>query len=197
MRLSPFLLALPVLALAACSGGDKSAASAGDSTAAPASSSASAAPDAAGPSPDDMTAITSYRLSMDRLDKHFAAQRNLMQAFSRMTPEEREAGKARMEAGDENSLDAMAAKYDRVPAVRKAIADAGLTSREFTVMTMSLVQAGMAASVLKMRPNDDADSLAREMKASIENIRFLQEHEAEIARKQKELEAEMQAAGMS
>ena len=144
-----------------------------------------------------MAAITGYRLTMEKLDRHYAAQRNLMQAFGKMTPADREAARARMEEGDENSLDAMAAKYDRVPVVKDAIEDAGLTTREFTLMTMSLVQAGMAASVLKMRPNDDADSLAREMKASIENIRFLQQNEAEITRKQKELEAEMQAAGMA
>ena len=193
MRRCQMLFALPMLAIVACSGGDKSAAGTADST----SASAATAPQAGGSPQDDMAAIAGYRLTMDKLDQHFAAQRNLMEAFKKMTPAEREAAKARMEGGDENTLDAMAAKYDRVAPVKDALADAGLTSREFTLMTMSLVQAGMAASVLKMRPNDDADSLAREMKASIENIRFLQQNEAEITRKQKELEAEMQAAGLT
>jgi len=192
VRRSLLLLALPLLGAAAC-GGDKAPAGATDS--APAST--TAAPAAAADPQDDMAAIAGYRLTMDKLDQHFAAQRNLMEAYTKMTPAEREAAKVQMEGGDANSLDAMAAKYARVPAINDAIKDAGLTAREFTLMSLSLVQAGMAASVLKMRPNDDADSLAREMKASIENIRFLQQNEAEITRKQKALEAEMQAAGMT
>ena len=193
MRRSHLLLALPLLGAVACSGGDKAPASTADST--PATT--TTAPAAAADPQDDMAAIAGYRLTMDKLDQHFAAQRNLMEAYRKMTPAEREAAKSQMEGGDANSLDAMAAKYARVPAINDAIKDAGLTSREFTLMSLSLVQAGMAASVLKMRPNDNADSLAREMKASIENIRFLQQNEAEINRKQKALEAEMQAAGMT
>jgi hypothetical protein len=189
VRRCRLLFAIPVLALAACSGGDKPA----DDAAAPAASAAPAAPRGADA---DMADIADYRLSMDKMDNYYKAQRNLMAAFSRMTPAERDAAKMTMEEGGETTLDDMAAKYERVPVVKAAIADAGFSPREFTVMTMAMVQAGMAASVIQMRPNDDADSLAREMKANMDNIRFLQENEAELTRKQKELEAEMQAAGM-
>ena len=179
-----------MLALAACSGGDKPADDAPAST----SSTTPAAPRSA---ESDMADIASYRLSMDKMDAYYKAQRNLMAAFKKMTPAERDGAKMTMEEGGEDTLDEMAAKYERVPAVKTAIEGAGFSPREFTVMTMAMVQAGMAASVIQMRPNDDADSLAREMKANMDNIRFLQENEAELTRKQKELEAEMQAAGMS
>jgi hypothetical protein len=81
--------------------------------------------------------------------------------------------------------------------MRDAIREAGLSSREYITATMAMVQAGMAASVLKMRPKDNQDSLIREMKANKDNVRFVQEHEAELNRKQQAMQAEMQRLGVS
>jgi hypothetical protein len=60
-----------------------------------------------------------------------------------------------------------------------------------------MMQTGMAAAVLKMRPTDNQDSLIREMKANPENIKFYNANEAEITRKAKEVEAEMKKMGIS
>ena len=79
--------------------------------------------------------------------------------------------------------------------MRDGLREANLSSREFATLTMAMLQAGMAASVLQMRPNDNQDSLAREMKASMENIRFLRENEAELTRRQQELESELREMG--
>ena len=145
---------------------------------------------------DDLADITSYKLSMDKIDKYFEAQRNIGARVKAMSPAEREAMKENDNSANA-SLDDMARNMDRHPALKSAIEDAGLSTREYATLTMAMVQAGMAASILQMRPNDNQDSLAREMKASMENIRFMREHEAEITQKQKAIEAEFQRMGVS
>jgi hypothetical protein len=146
---------------------------------------------------EDLADITKYKLSMDKIDKYIAAQRNIARKAAAMSPAEREAMKAKDDGDDSSNdnLDDMARKIESNPVMSAAVRDAGLSAREFAVITMSMMQSAMAASVLKMRPNDDQDSLAREMKANMDNIRFYQQHEAEIVRKTTELAAEMKRLG--
>ena len=75
--------------------------------------------------------------------------------------------------------------------MRKAIEKAGLSPKEFAVIMMATMQAGMAQGIIAMRPKDNADSLAREMKTNPANVRFMREHQAEIEAKQKAMAAEM------
>lgn len=147
----------------------------------------------------DLADITKYRLSMDKIDKYMAAQKNLAAKAASMTPAQRAAMEARNEgSGDPNaSLDDMAKRIESEPIMASAIKDAGLSPREFAMITISMMQTGMAAAVLKMRPNDNKDSLIREMKANPDNIKFYTENEAEITRKSKALEAEMKKSGIS
>lgn len=177
-----WLAAILVLGSAACSSGDD---------AAPADTAQTA--DAPASSGDDATDIAEYELSMDRMDRMYAAQRNMALAMRDMTPAEREA----MENTDmaNGSLDEFARGIEANPKIREALEDAGMEPREYATATMAMVSAAMAASVLEMRPNDNQDSLAREMNANMDNIRFLRENEAELARKQQELEAELRAMG--
>lgn len=189
MTLRPALtLAAAALVLAACAKKDATS----DTAAAAASSSAARS------SGDDLTDVANYRLSMDKIDKYIAAQRSLMAKMKSLTPAEREAIRARNEnRSDANaSLDDMARTFEREPAMNDAIRSAGLSAREFALIMMSMMQTAMASSVLQMRPKENQDSLAREMKANPDNIKFYREHEAEITRKTKELEAEMKAAGV-
>jgi hypothetical protein len=65
------------------------------------------------------------------------------------------------------------------------------------MITISMMQTGMAAAVAKMRPTDNQDSLIRAMKANPDNIKFYNENEAEITRKSKQVEAEMKKLGIS
>ena len=188
-RLVPALVL--VTTLAAC--GKKEGGATGSSApgaAAPASATTSGTKGDA-----ELADVQSYRLSMDKIDKMIAAQRILAAKAKAMTPAEREAMEARGEsASDPNeSLDDMARKIDGEPMLRDAIREAGLSSREYVLITMSMMQTGMADGVLKMRPKDNQDSLIREMKANPDNIRFYREHQAEITAKSKAIEAEMKA----
>jgi hypothetical protein len=186
------LLASALIALAACSKSDSSASSA-------ATGNAATSPAVSAQVEDDLADITKYRLSMDKIDKYMAAQRNLAVKAASMTPAQRAAMEARNEnSGDPNaSLDDMAKRIESEPVMASAIKDAGLSPREFAMITISMMQTGMAAAVLKMRPQDNQDSLIREMKANPDNIKFYNEHEAEITSKSKALEQEMKKAGIS
>jgi hypothetical protein len=172
------------LALAACSKADAPADGASDAPAAAATASSG---------DEDLRDISSFELTMPRIEKYFQSMRNLALATKDMSPEERD--RLDMDASDA-SLDEYVRKLESDPVIRKAIDDADSTPREFALTMMASLQAGMAAAVIDMRPNDDADSLAREMKASMKNIKFMREHRAEMEARQKELEAELKRLGV-
>jgi hypothetical protein len=148
---------------------------------------------------EDLADVQHYKLSMDKIDKFIAAQRALAAKANSMSPAEREAMKLRNEntGGSNASLDDMARNIEREPMMNSAIRSAGLSAREFALITISMMQTAMASSVLQMRPKDNQDSLIREMKANPDNIKFYREHEAEITKKTADLQAEMKAAGGS
>jgi hypothetical protein len=193
-RSLPFLAA-GLLAFGACSKSDSS-----PSTAATTATGNAAAPAASNAQADqDLADITKYQLTMDKIDKYLAAQRNLAAKAASMTPAQRAAMEARNDnSGDPNeSLDDMVKRIESEPMMASSIRDAGISPREFAMTTISLMQTGMAAAVMKMRPTDNQDSLIREMKANPDNIKFYNEHEAEITKKSKALEDEMKKAGFS
>lgn len=134
----------------------------------------------------DLADVTSYRLSMDKVNKFFEAQRNMATRMKSMTPAQREA----LSMDGSGSMEEMAQKIESSPEWASAIRDAGLEPREYVTLTMSMLQSAMAAAVLKMRPNDDQDSLVTAMHASMDNVKFVQEHEAEINAKREAMEKE-------
>ncbi len=140
---------------------------------------------------DDLADVASYKLSMDKVDKFFAAQRNMALKAKDMSPAQQE----EVSMDGSGSMADMAKQIESSPEWSAAIREAGLEPREYVTLTMSMLQSAMAASVLKMRPNDDQDSLVREMKASMDNVRFIQEHEAEITAKREAMEKELNAMG--
>ena len=186
----PAILISGFMLLTACSKDSSSAAST--------ASSQSAAPAASQSGDEELKDVSSYHLTMDKIDKYIAAERNLAAKAKSMTPEERQALEERgdQDSDSDASIDDMVKKFDSEPVLKSSIQDAGLSTREFVMITMSMMQSGMAAAVLKMRPNDNQDSLIRSMQANPENVKFFQEHEAEITQKQKAIEAELKAAGM-
>ena len=183
-------VAVALFALAACSK-EKTSDSAA-TTATPES------PAAAAPTADrDLADVTQYKLSMDKIDNYLQAQRNIAAEAASMTPEQRAALEARGkdESNANASIDEMVKRIETEPMMVAAIKDAGLSAREFTVITFSVMQTGMAAAVLKMRPKDNQDSLMRAMQANPDNVKFYNEHEAEITQKMKSIEGEMKKPG--
>lgn len=181
-----------LVAMAAC--GTSADAPAGDSASA-AATSASASGGTAQTADEQLADLGAYRLSMDKYDKYLAAQRNIMKKAQALSPSERQAMEARGDSRSkaDGSLDDMVRNVESEPMMVAAVREAGLSPREFTMITMSMMQSAMAAGVVKMRPKDNRDSLIRAMKASPENVSFMSENEAEITRKQNELAAEMKS----
>lgn len=146
----------------------------------------------------DLADVTNYKLTMDKIDKLFAATRNIGLKAKNMSPAEREAFKARSGArGDNNaSVDDMVRNIESEPMMVSAIREAGLSPREYIILTVSMMQSGMAAGVAKMQPKANQDSLIREMKANPENVKFMNDNEAVLTQKQKAMEAEMKKLGI-
>ena len=71
--------------------------------------------------------------------RKFAAANAELAKHPKAEDEDEEAG-----GGDGESLDEMAARIGRIPEARKAIEGAGLTVRQYAVITMALFQASMA-----------------------------------------------------
>lgn len=184
---SIFLALAALGATAACAKGDRATTDSSTAAATPAVTTTSSGGDA------DLREINRYELSMDKVDKYFSAFRNIGVALKGMTPAQRKA--VDMDIG-EGDIDAYARRLDAQPAISKAVKDAGLSTREFGVLTVAMLQASMATGVIDMRPKDDADSLARAMKTNPANIRFMKEHAAEIEAKRKQMEADMKAMGI-
>lgn len=171
----------------------------GDAKTGSTDSAAAASANGSGDMDEQLADISSYRLTMDKVDRWMNAQRSMARQVAALSPAEREAFKARQEQKDDASdadMDEMVQRIESEPMMKAAVRDAGLSPREFTLLTMSMIQTGMATAVLDMRPNDNQDSLARAMKANMDNIRFMRENQAELTRKQQETAATLKAAGM-
>ncbi len=181
------------LMLGACSTDKDGAATANDGATSTATTTA-----AGSQAEEDLADVSKYRLSMDKIDKLFAAQRNIALKAKNMSPADLEAFKTRSDARDNNnaSVDDMVRNIESEPMMVSAIREAGLSPREYILVTVSMMQSAMAAGVAKMRPNDNQDSLIREMSANPENVRFINENEAELARKQQAMAAEMKRLGI-
>ncbi len=136
---------------------------------------------------DDMADVTSYKLSMDKVDKFFQAQRNMALKMKKMTPAQQEA----LSLDGSGGMAGMAKRIESSPEWAAAIRDAGLAPREYVTLTMSLLHSAMAASMLQMHPNANQDSLIQVMNASKDNVTFLQQHQAEINAKRAAMEKEL------
>jgi hypothetical protein len=187
-RLAPAALAILALSAGGCAGGDDDV----DGVAldeAPA--------EQAAPSGDaDLADVTNYELTMDRVEKYFAATVNIGRAMQQMTPAERAAFEQTEEQEQMPSLDDMADRISEHPAVESAVRDAGLSPREYGLVAYAMLQAGMAQAVAAMQPGADPDSLARAAGVNPATVAFMRDNAEELGRRQQELAAEMEALGM-
>ena len=143
---------------------------------------------------EDLQDVGKFKLSMDRMDKYFQAQLNIGVAASKMSEAELEA--AQMSGDGNESLDQMVKNAERSPVINKAIRDAGLSPREYVMITMAYMQSAMATAVLQMQPNANQDSLMREMQVNPDNIAFIRNNEAALRAKAEKAAAEMKALGI-
>jgi len=132
---------------------------------------------AQGPADKDLAEIQGYRLSDAGLAKYTQAVRNL----GKLSEAQAILGEDDEDDGPK-SIDAQVARFDAIPEVKQAISSAGMTTREYTLFTWSMFQAGMASWALtqpggKLPPG-----------VSMDNVTFYRKHEAELDLLKKELD---------
>lgn len=142
----------------------------------------------------DAATLADYDLEMGQVDKYFAAYRNIGSALQSMSAEER--AQIEFDASD-TDLNGYIARLEAQPVLNRAIQQAGLTAREFSLILWSMLQSGMAVAVMETQPNVNEDSLAREMQVNMDNVRFMREHQAEIQQKQQALDQELRSMGIA
>ena len=132
----------------------------------------------------DTRTLQQFRLTTDGLHKMEA----VAQALSHTLATDPSARKALEDAEDANSDDAtlsdMTATLAKIPPVAAAIKTGGMTPREFATFELSMLQASMAAAMIKA--GGTANNLPVEVPA--ENVKFVQDHEAEITRLAQQLQ---------
>jgi hypothetical protein len=118
-------------------------------------------------SPDaDAREVSSYRLSEPALAKYADATRRLSGALAENPPP--------CDDRSDDSLSAMAARLDANPGASAAMSAAGMTSREYLVFSLALVQAGVGAWALTEGGGELPPGVSEE------NVAFFQANEAEI-----------------
>ena len=123
----------------------------------------------------DLRELARYQLTMADVRKYAAANANLAK---HPKAEQEDENAEDDEADDDESLDEMAARIEKIPEARKAIEAAGLTARQFAVITMALFQASLAQYAIDQ--GADPAKIARETGVNPANIRFVKEHKAEL-----------------
>jgi len=131
----------------------------------------------------DLKAISAYSLSMPRYKQYLAAMLSLRQAAE----SDPSIGESMGDSGN-LSIDQIATRYNRHPAVKGSITKAGLTTRDFALMQGALLQAGMAYGIMKQY-KIPADSVVKTTGVSRANLDFFAQNEPELTRLNTEMEA--------
>jgi hypothetical protein len=133
----------------------------------------------------DAKEIGSYVLTDAGLAKYVQATKNLGPLARRMPGGCDQAD----DSGDARSLTDLVAQFDAIPGARAAIESAGATTREYLVITFSLLQNGMAAWAL----DQPGGKLPPGM--SMANVNFYRTHAAVIQQLAKETKPVVECDG--
>jgi len=116
----------------------------------------------------DLAEVQRYALSEPALTKYTNATKSLAELGGRCEGDE--SG----EESESQSIDAMVATLGSVPGARDAVQAAGMTLREYVVLSMSLLQNGLAA----WAANQPGGTLPPGVSKA--NVDFVAKHDAEL-----------------
>ena len=122
-----------------------------------------------------------YVLTMEGVRRALEAQRNIALAAG-MDP------RIAVPTGTE-ALDEQVAMLEAAPALREAVAKAGITTREQVVARSVLFQAGMAHGVIDA--GEKAETVLASIRIAPANVEFFRANREQIARLQKAVEDEV------
>ena len=128
----------------------------------------------------DQTEINQYKLSNQSLAQFFQATKNLVPIIKKA---QHQSDAEDSDDSDElESLSKLVDQLDAIPGAKKAISDAGMTTRDFLKFQFAVIYAASGEAILKSGGKLPAGY-------SAENVQFFQSHEAEFKQHQSDLEA--------
>ena len=133
----------------------------------------------------DLKEISAYTWTMPKYQQLMTAMVNLGKAAQR-DPKLTDS----LEGSGNLTIDQAAARYGAVPPVKQALADAGMTPRQYAVAQGAWLQSAMSYGVMKQYKLT-ADSVSKTTGVSKANLEFFRTHEAEIERMGNEVKAAM------
>jgi len=133
----------------------------------------------------DMKEISAYTWTMPKYKQLMTAMMNLGQAAQR----DPKLGES-LEGSGNLTIDQAAARYGAVPAVKQALAGAGLTPRQYAVAQGAWLQSAMSYGIMKQYKLS-ADSVSKTTGVSKANLEFFRANEAEIERMGNEVKGAM------
>lgn len=124
----------------------------------------------------DLRELSRYTLTLSDVRKYAAANAALAQHPK--AEQEDEESEDEDDGDDAESLDDMVRRIDSVPEARRAIQGAGLTTRQFAVITMALFQASFAQFAIEQ--GADPAKVAKDAGVNPANIEFVKKNKAEL-----------------
>lgn len=132
-------------------------------------------------SKSDEQEINNYRLTEKNIEKFSQATKNLLTATQK-NPKMFEEGPEAPEQKSEETLSGIVEAFDKIPDAKKAIQDAGMTTRDYWMFSLAMVYAATGNLVLK-----SGQKLPEGF--SRENVEFYQANEAKFMALDKDLKA--------
>jgi hypothetical protein len=130
----------------------------------------------------DLRELSRYQLTMADFNKYAAASEKLAK-LPKVEEEANDTDEDEDADDGSESLDGITARIEKVPAARQAIVSAGLTVRQYAVITMALFQASFAQFAIDQ--GADPAKVARDAGVNPANLRFVKEHKAELEKLKK------------
>lgn len=135
----------------------------------------------------DTRAFNSYTLTMPKVEAWARASLDIYKAAKAKAAAQGEDAASEDEDDEEDSsnqsLDEMAARINRQPEARRALRAAGLTAREYMLVSLTLMQAMMADQMMRQYPNMERP------KINPANLAFVQKNRARLEARMNELKA--------
>ncbi len=128
----------------------------------------------------DEREVNQYQLTEKKLDQFAQANKNLIEAFQKDPGLSSRISKTEAGIKKEKDLTATAELFDKWPEVKKAIADAGMTTREYWVFQMAMIY-GATGYMAQKAGGKAPESF------SLKNIEFYKTHETKFMALQNDL----------
>ncbi len=126
----------------------------------------------------DDRALHSYTLTMDHLRKLKQVALNLV-AYEKAHPDEAQKYED-MSESDDATLDQQIDHMASIPPMRKALASAGISARDYVLTSMTYFQAGMTAAMMDSYAKTKQQPPPLPYNVNPANVAFVRSHKAEI-----------------